>query len=88
MQAFRTFLGDTDMLADLAMMAPRLVELRRILKPTGSLYLHYGELTAPGTRNGRSGATWRGFDVTAIGRHWMTTVEKLDVRTPGSYASP
>ena len=35
MQAFRTFLGDTDMLAYLAMMAPRLVELRRVLKPTG-----------------------------------------------------
>lgn len=40
MQAFRTFLGDTDMLAYLAMMAPRLVELRRVLKETGSLYLH------------------------------------------------
>ena len=33
MQAFRAFLGDTDMLAYLAMMAPRLVELRRTLKP-------------------------------------------------------
>ena len=40
MQAFRTFLGDNDMLAYLAMMAPRLVELRRVLKPTGSIYLH------------------------------------------------
>jgi site-specific DNA-methyltransferase (adenine-specific) len=40
MQAFRTFLGDTDMLAYLSMMAPRLVELRRVLKPTGSIYLH------------------------------------------------
>src|SRR5713101_4045572 len=40
MQAFRTFLGDTDMLAYLAMMAPRLVELRRVLKSTGSIYLH------------------------------------------------
>ena len=40
MQAFRTFLGETDMLAYLAMMAPRLVELRRVLKPAGSLYLH------------------------------------------------
>lgn len=38
--AFRTFLGTNDMLAYLAMMAPRLVELRRVLKPTGSLYLH------------------------------------------------
>jgi site-specific DNA-methyltransferase (adenine-specific) len=40
MVAFRTFLGETDMLAYLAMMAPRLVELRRVLKPTGSIYLH------------------------------------------------
>ena len=40
MQAFRTFLGENDMLAYLSMMAPRLVELRRVLKPTGSLYLH------------------------------------------------
>ena len=40
MQAFRTFLGTNDMLAYLSMMAPRLVELRRVLKRTGSLYLH------------------------------------------------
>jgi len=40
MQAFRTFLGDSDMIAYLAMMAPRLVELRRVLKPTGTIYLH------------------------------------------------
>lgn len=40
LQAFRGFLGANDMLAYLAMMAPRLVELRRTLKSTGSLYLH------------------------------------------------
>lgn len=40
MQAFRKLLGDNDMLAYLSMMAPRLVELRRVLKPTGSIYLH------------------------------------------------
>lgn len=40
MRAFRTLLGGSDMLAYLAMMAPRLVELRRVLKSTGSLYLH------------------------------------------------
>src|SRR5438309_1215613 len=40
MQAFRQFLGTNDMLAYLSMMAPRLVELRRVLKPTGSIYLH------------------------------------------------
>ena len=40
MQAFRTLLGNNNMLAYLSMMAPRLVELRRVLKPTGSIYLH------------------------------------------------
>lgn len=39
--AMRDLLGtDNDMLAYLTMMAPRLVELRRVLKLTGSLYLH------------------------------------------------
>lgn len=38
--AFEKFLGTNDMLAYLAMMAPRLIELRRVLKATGSLYLH------------------------------------------------
>ena len=40
MRAFRQLLGANDMLAYLSMMAPRLVELRRVLKSTGSLYLH------------------------------------------------
>jgi len=34
------FLGRNDMTAYIVMMASRLLELRRILKPTGSLYLH------------------------------------------------
>lgn len=38
--AMRTFLGENDMMAYLAMMAVRLLELHRVLKPTGSLYLH------------------------------------------------
>ncbi|MCE5255016.1 MAG: restriction endonuclease [Actinomycetia bacterium] len=38
--AFRTLLGESNMMAYLAMMAPRLVELRRVLRPTGSIYLH------------------------------------------------
>jgi len=40
MQGFHTFLDGTDMMAYLAMMAPRLVELWRALKSTGSIYLH------------------------------------------------
>ncbi|WP_017665569.1 site-specific DNA-methyltransferase [Porphyrobacter sp. AAP82] len=40
LRAMRAFLGDNDMMAYLAMMAVRLIELHRVLKPTGSLYLH------------------------------------------------
>lgn len=39
-EAMRKLLGDNDMLAYLVMMTPRLIELHRKLKPTGSLYLH------------------------------------------------
>ena len=69
MQAFRTFLGQNDMMAYLAMMAPRLVELRRVLKPTGALYLHcdptashYLKLLLDsvfGTENYRNEITWK-----------------------------
>lgn len=40
MPALRAFLGENDMMAYLVMMANRLLELHRVLKPTGSLYLH------------------------------------------------
>jgi site-specific DNA-methyltransferase (adenine-specific) len=39
-EAMRQMLGTSDMMAYLVMMAPRLVELHRVLKPTGSIYLH------------------------------------------------
>jgi site-specific DNA-methyltransferase (adenine-specific) len=57
------------MLAYLAMIAPRLVELRRVLKPTGSIYLHcdpiashYLQLVmdaALGPQNFRNEIIWR-----------------------------
>ena len=40
LRAFHLILGNSNMMAYLTMMAPRLQELRRVLKPTGSLYLH------------------------------------------------
>ena len=40
LRAIHGFLGENDMMAYLAMMAARLIELHRVLKPTGSLYLH------------------------------------------------
>ena len=40
MQALRDFRGTNDMMAYLTMIANRLLEMQRVLKPTGSLYLH------------------------------------------------
>ena len=40
LRAMRSFLNDNDMMAYLTHMAVRLVELHRVLKPTGSIYLH------------------------------------------------
>ncbi|MCI0551389.1 MAG: restriction endonuclease [Anaerolineae bacterium] len=38
--ALREFIGENQMMAYLVMMTARLIELRRVLKPTGSIYLH------------------------------------------------
>jgi site-specific DNA-methyltransferase (adenine-specific) len=69
LRAFRTFLFGSDMMAYLAMMAPRLVELRRVLKETGSIYLHCDPTASHylkilmdavfGTQNFRNEITWK-----------------------------
>jgi hypothetical protein len=38
--ALRDFMHESDMMSYLAMMTARLTEMHRVLKPTGSLYLH------------------------------------------------
>ncbi|MDE0347602.1 MAG: DNA methyltransferase [Boseongicola sp.] len=161
-KGLRYALGDCGMLAYLSYMAERLVEIRRVLKPTGSVYLHcdpvashylkavmdgvFGhenfrgeivwkrtsahssarrpgpvhdvilfysaraqyvwnslyqeydaayiaqrfrggdgkkwkdaDLTGSGVRHGETGQVWRGFDVTAKGRHWAYPPARLDV---------
>jgi site-specific DNA-methyltransferase (adenine-specific) len=69
MEAFHSFLKNSPMMAYLAMMAPRLVELHRVLKETGSLYLHcdptashYLKLLLDGTfgaKNFRNEIIWK-----------------------------
>ena len=39
-RGLREAIGANDMMAYIVMMAVRLIELHRVLKPTGSLYLH------------------------------------------------
>ena len=69
LDAMRKFLGRNDMMAYLTMMAQRMIELHRVLKPSGSLYLHcdptashYIKLLLDGTfgaRNFRNEITWQ-----------------------------
>ena len=69
MQALRRFLGENDMMAYLTMMANRLLELHRALKPTGSLYLHCDSTASHylkivldgvfGAQNFRNEITWK-----------------------------
>lgn len=70
--ALHDFIGDNQMMAYLVMMAARLVELHRVLKPTGSLYLHCDPTashylkvvldTIFGPENFRNEITWKRSD--------------------------
>lgn len=67
--ALERLLGHNDMLAYVAMMAPRLVELKRVLKLSGSIYLHCDATASPylrvlmdsvfGPENFRNEIIWR-----------------------------
>ena len=69
--AMRAFLGQNDMMAYLTMMAQRTIELHRVLKPTGSIYLHcdptashYLKLLLDavfGNRNFRNEIVWKRY---------------------------
>jgi site-specific DNA-methyltransferase (adenine-specific) len=80
LRSLRAFLGQNDMMAYLTMMAVRLVELHRVLKPTGSLYLHcdptaghYIKLLLDaifGARNFRNQIIWERFNFHADAKRW------------------
>jgi adenine specific DNA methylase Mod len=69
LQAFRSFLRQSDMMAYIAMMTVRLDQLHRILDPKGALYLHCDPVASPylriildsifGPENFRSEIVWR-----------------------------
>ena len=87
LRAFRTLLGTSDMLAYLSMMAPRLVELRRVMKATASIYLHcdptashYLKLLMDavfGPQNFRSEITWKRTNVHNDAKTWSPVADTL-----------
>ena len=80
MEAMRTGIGENPLMAYLAMMAVRLVELHRVLKDTGSLYLHcdptashYLKLVLDavfGAQNFRSEIAWKRTAAHSAAKRW------------------
>jgi site-specific DNA-methyltransferase (adenine-specific) len=79
-QGFVRTLGRNDLTAYLVMMAPRLVELHRVLKPTGSLYLHCDPTASHylkvmldvifGARNFRNEIVWKRTSAHSDSKKW------------------
>jgi DNA modification methylase len=79
-QGFVRTLGRNDLTAYLVMMAPRLVELHQVLKPTGSLYLHCDPTASHylkvmldvifGARNFRNEIVWKRTGAHGGAKRW------------------
>jgi DNA modification methylase len=79
-QGFVRTLGRNDLTAYLVMMAPRLVELHRVLQPTGSLYLHCDPTASHylkvmldvifGARNFRNEIVWKRTGAHGGAKRW------------------
>ena len=85
--AFRGFLGENDLMAYLVMMANRLLELHRVLKPTGSLYLHsdptashYLKLVLDavfGVENYRNEIIWQRTNIHSDSKSWSKVSDTI-----------
>jgi len=79
-KALMDLIGHNQMMAYLVMMAARLVELERVLKPTGSLYLHCDPTASHylkilldaiiGTANYRNHITWKRTSSHSSAKKW------------------
>jgi site-specific DNA-methyltransferase (adenine-specific) len=86
-EAMRQFIGANQMMAYLVMMAARLVELHRVLKPTGSLYLHCDPTASHylkivldaifGIRNYRNEIVWQRTNVHSDSKTWSNVSDTI-----------
>lgn len=87
MTSMREYLGETPMMAYLTMMAPRLLELRRVLKDTGSIYLHCDPTASHylkmlmdavfGTENFRNEIVWKRFNFHADAKRFGRISDRI-----------
>ena len=86
-KSFRGFLTETNLMAYLVMMALRLVELHRVLKPTGSFYLHCDPTASHylkiildqifGVENFRNEVVWKRFNFHADAKRYGRITDRL-----------
>jgi site-specific DNA-methyltransferase (adenine-specific) len=88
LRSLRSFLKENDMMAYLVMMAARLMELRRVLKSTGSIYLHCDSTAAHylkmlmdaifGIQNFRNEITWKRTSAHAnVGQRYAAVQDRI-----------
>jgi adenine specific DNA methylase Mod len=97
LRALRAFLKENDMMAYVAMMAVRLLELHRVLKPAGSLYLHcdptashYLKLLMDavfGIENYRNEIIWKRTTTHSDSKTWSRVADVIFFYTKGSQFS-
>jgi site-specific DNA-methyltransferase (adenine-specific) len=85
--AFKEMIGANQLMAYLVMMTARLIELHRVLKPTGSLYLHcdptashYLKIvldTTFGTENFRNEIIWKRFNFHADAQRFGRVTDRI-----------
>jgi DNA modification methylase len=85
--AFFSFLGKNDMMAYLVMMGERLLELHRVLKPTGSIYLHCDSTASHylklmldavfGVKNFRNEIVWKRFNFHADAKRYGRVADRI-----------
>ena len=86
-KSFRGFLGENNLMAYLVMMGLRLVELHRVLKPTGSFYLHCDPTASHylkiildqifGVENFRNEVIWKRFNFHADAKRYGRITDRL-----------
>jgi site-specific DNA-methyltransferase (adenine-specific) len=87
LRAVRAFLKENDMMAYLSMMAVRLLELHRVLKPAGSIYLHCDHTAGHylrilldsifGPVNFRSEIVWQRTNVHSDSKDWSDVADVI-----------
>jgi DNA modification methylase len=85
--AMKRLLGENDVMAYLVMMTARLIELHRVLKPTGSIYLHCDPTASHylkvmmdaifGPANFRSEITWQRTSTHNDAKRWSPNADNI-----------